>query len=172
MCKLVTKSAMIFAATLGSGQAVFADQNQTIFSPGDYSMQLIHSNKCITPPTSDGLPYTQNDCDGSAPQSFRITIQSDDTFKIHGNLDTNKVMQPENKSSAEGARIVQVANDGSTYRKWVPKPNGDGWIFVNESSNLCLSVADGAQNNGDTLLQTKCSGAPNHEVDPVVEAIF
>jgi hypothetical protein len=110
-----------------------------------------------------GFAATASVAQAKPVPSGDITITASQ-FRPIRNVGTNKCLQPETRSTAEFARIVQNTCDGHPAQNWDSQSLGGNnqHRFLNQHSGLCFNAFDGVF-NGARLLQVACKRISNEE---------
>jgi len=137
-----------------------------------YEVRNVNSGKCADLDgawTYDGNDVQQYDCNQSDAQRWKIEGSGDGSMYFRSALDTNKVWDVTNLSTAPGARIqIWSLNGGAANKRWWMDPVvgsrnlADGnYTLRNVNSNKCLDVPGSSTSPGVQLQQWSCSGGNN-----------
>ncbi|MFD9453331.1 RICIN domain-containing protein [Streptomyces sp. NPDC059985] len=79
------------------------------------------------------------------------------------NAHSNKCLEIENSSKANGANAQQWSCVGQSGVKWKLRPLGnDEYLIINVNSGKCLEVENGWRHNGAPIQQWTCNASLGH----------
>lgn len=137
-----------------------------------YEVRNVNSGKCVDLDgawTYDGNEVQQYDCNQTNAQRWKIEGAGDGAMFFKSALDTNKVWDVTNVSTAPGARIqIWSLNGGAANKRWWMDPVVGGlsvaegnYSLRNVNSSKCVDVSSSSTSPGVQLQQWSCSGADN-----------
>ncbi|MFI6469841.1 RICIN domain-containing protein [Streptomyces sp. NPDC050516] len=111
--------------------------------------------------------YTSNRIIDGLEDGFTVSVTGNAAERrgLLTNQNSNKCLEIDGSSAANGARAQQWDCNGQSGAVWVTKPTSDGTYvnLVNASSGKCLEVADSRKDNGAPVQQWNCAGVTTQE---------
>lgn len=136
---------------------------------GRYEVRATHSGKCVDLNggwTHEGNEVQQYSCNGSNAQRWKIDGHTDGSVLFKSALDTNKIWDVIDASTAPGAKVqIWSLNSSAPNKHWRMEPvsasanltDGD-YTLRNLKSSKCLDVPSSSTNPGIQLQQYTCNG--------------
>jgi hypothetical protein len=137
---------------------------------GYYRLKNFNSGKVLTPSnwsTVDGALIVQWDDNGTPDHNWQLNpwlgpVITGANYKIV-NQNSRKVLTPSGGPTADGAQIVQWADDGTLGHLWKFNDAGGGYYVIRSSySGKVLTPAESSTDNGANILQWDDNGTVDH----------
>ncbi|WP_185966838.1 RICIN domain-containing protein [Clostridium sp. HBUAS56017] len=116
------------------------------------------------------ITVTLKGCNASSGYRIYITpgtssgneIVSGKTYKLI-NRNSGKLLDVDNKSTADGGNVIQWADNGGNNQRWVIVSTDNGYILKNVNSNKLLDVDNGSTADGGNVIQWTTNGNNNQK---------
>ncbi|MBP2705890.1 glycoside hydrolase N-terminal domain-containing protein [Microbispora sp. RL4-1S] len=112
--------------------------------------------------TADGAAIVQWPWTGGTNQQWRMTQNSDGSFRLTG-LGSSKALTSPNAN--QGTALVQMTDTNGTNQRWklVPAATSGYYRLVNVGNGLCADVEGGSTADGARIIQWRENGGTNQE---------
>jgi pectate lyase C len=80
------------------------------------------------------------------------------------NVNSNKCLDVNGRSTADGAPVIQWTCNGGTNQRWTAEDAGSGWVRLRAAhSSKCMEVAGSSTADGALLQQRTCGSGNNQQ---------
>ncbi|MGW0859183.1 pectate lyase [Streptomyces sp. NPDC002690] len=148
--------AALIAATL---TALFATGSASAApAAGSYTLKNAGSGLCLEVPgasTSVGTQLTQNNCAGTAAQTWKLTASGSGYTLIASH--SGKCAGVKDASTSAGKAVEQQTCSGAATQVWtLTQVSGSIYQVVNSNGGKCLNTKDSATSAGTLVQQNSC----------------
>ncbi len=140
---------------------------------GSYNIQNLNSGLYLDisgASTADGAVDIQWTPSGGSNQDWNIAPAQSDPFPAPPkwyrltNVNSNKVLQPNNGSTNQGEAVVQMSYSGADYQLWKFVSLGDGYYnIVNKNSGLYMDIYGAQTSPGTANINWGANGGNNQK---------
>lgn len=121
------------------------------------------SDRFTTPNTSQVHGWDSGICGGGSPPPPPPPPPPSGSFSLV-NVNSNKCLDVNGRSTADGALVIQWPCTGATNQRWTTEDAGSGWVRLRAAhSNKCMGVAGSSTTDGALLEQRTCGSGTNQQ---------